>query len=95
MRELPLSVWNERRRVVISPMLLGSATKACVAARPVAVTSRASSKKISSNSGSTSSASTTTGKAGGVAEGAEAREAPAASPGMTSALATEAVSVAA
>ncbi len=61
MRELPLSVWNARRNVVIWGMLPGSCDKARMADCPASTTSRASSRKISSSSWSSSDKTGATG----------------------------------
>ena len=57
MRELPLSVWKARRRIVSSAMSAGCAASASMAARPFCTTSRASSRKMSCRSSSSMSAS--------------------------------------
>ena len=54
MRELPLSVWNARRKVVCSLKSPGVLASTCKAAKPFVTTSRASSRKISSSSSSSS-----------------------------------------
>ena len=54
MRELPLSVWNARRNVVCSLRSAGVRCRTSIAAVPLPITSRASSRKICSSSSSSS-----------------------------------------
>ena len=74
MRELPLSVWNARRRVVCSLRSPGSPRSCSMAARPFTTTSRASSRNTSSSSSSTSGtaagAAATTGATASAGAGA-------------------------
>ena len=64
-RELPLRVWNARRRVVISGISPGWVARLVSATRPPSNTSRASSRKMSSKSSSTTGSSATAGAAVG------------------------------
>ena len=91
MRELPLSVWNARRKVVCSLRSPGSERSVWIAARPLVTTSRASSRKIPSSSSSSSSTRVDAGAATGTDTGMVANASKAgASEGAATSVATSA-----